>query len=280
MGCYMRKYLLLSVLHILFATSVAHAGSDKSKVYSIGIVPQFEIRHLRKIWNPILELIEKNTGYRLELKGSPNIKDFGKELKAGNFDFAYMNPYHFILANKAQGYIPLIRDNGRELQGIIVIKKDSPITSIKELNGKKVAFPSPNALGASLLIRSHLKNKFNININPVYVKTHSSVYLNVLLDQATAGGGIYKTLIKQGENIQASLRILHRTPMVSPHPIAAHPRVPLDVRNKIKETLLLLGENSVGQDLLAKIPIKKIGHASSSDYKAIESMNLDNFYAN
>ena len=30
-----------------------------------------------------------------------------------------------------------------------------------ELNGKKIAFPSPNALGASLLVRSNLKNKFN-----------------------------------------------------------------------------------------------------------------------
>jgi phosphonate transport system substrate-binding protein len=61
-----------------------------------------------------------------------------------------MNPYHAIRANKKHGYAPLVRDVGRSLFGIIVVKKDSPIETVSELDGEIVAFPAPNALGAAL----------------------------------------------------------------------------------------------------------------------------------
>ncbi len=271
------NFALVSLLFTSTFFSI-NAHADKKPVYTIGIVPQFEIRHIRKIWNPILNEIEKNTGYKLKLIGSPTIPDFESEFNAGKFDFAYMNPYHILLAKDAQGYIPLVRDNGRKLHGILVVRQDSEIKSIKDLDGTKIAFPAPNALGASLLMRANLTNDFKIKFNPVYVKTHSSVYLNVVVKQTAAGGGVQKTLNQQRENIKGALKILHRTPEVAPHPLAAHPRVPVEVQNKIKETFLLLGKSEIGRSLLAKIPMKKVGDANMSDYIPLKKFNLNKFY--
>lgn len=272
-----KNITLLSLLLIsTFLSFNVHA--EKKPVYTIGVVPQFEIRHIRKIWNPILNEIEKNTGYKLKLIGSPTIPDFESEFNAGKFDFAYMNPYHILLAKDSQGYIPLVRDNGRKLHGILVVRQDSGINSVKDLNGKKIAFPAPNALGASLLMRANLSNDYKIKFKPVYVKTHSSVYLNVVVKQTAAGGGVQKTLNQQRNNIKGTLKILHRTPDVAPHPLAVHPRVPVKVREQIKKTLLLLGETVIGQSLLAKIPMKKIGNANMSDYTPLKKFNLDKFY--
>lgn len=270
----------IPLLSLFFLTSLLsfNAHAEKEKVYTIGVVPQFEIRHIRKIWNPIIKEIERATGYNLKLIGSPTIPDFEREFNAGRFDFAYMNPYHMLLAEKTQGYIPLVRDNGRQLHGILVVREDSGITSVKELDGKKIAFPAPNALGASLLMRANLTNDYKIKFNPVYVKTHSSVYLNVVVKQASAGGGVQKTLKQQRKNIKGALRILHRTPKVSPHPLAGHPRVPKAVREKIKQAMLKLGENPIGKSLLSKIPMKKIGEASINDYYPLNKFKLDNFY--
>ena len=272
-----RKYIFISLLlsTSFFSTQLL---ADKERVYTIGVVPQFEIRHIRKIWNPIIAEIEKNTGIKLKLVGSPTIPDFEREFNSGRFDFAYMNPYHMLLAKKSQGYIPLIKDNGRKLHGILTVRSDSKIKSVKELDGKKVAFPAPNALGASLLIRSELANKFKININPIYVKTHSSVYLNVVVKQTAAGGGVQKTLNQQKENIRGALKIIFKTPEVSAHPLASHPRVPKKIRENVKKTLLSLGQNSVGQSLLSKIPIKKIGTASINDYLSLKKFKLEKFH--
>ena len=274
----MKKFSFFMCLVIANTSLSFNLNAKERDTYTIGIVPQFEIRHIRKIWKPIFDEIEKDTGLKIKFKGSPTIPDFEKELNAGTFDFAYMNPFHMLQAEKEQGYIPMVRDVGRKLHGIIVVRRDSPIKSIKELDGKKIAFPSPNALGASLLIRANLKKDFKINFNPIYVKTHSSVYLNVLVKQTEAGGGVLKTLNQQKDNIKGALRILHKTPKVAPHPLAVHPRVSQEVRNKIKSTLIKLGESIVGQSLLAKIPMKKIGVATISDYAPLKKLNLDEFY--
>ena len=273
----MNQKLTLVFLFLISAFFSINVQAEKQRVYTIGVVPQFEIRHIRKIWNPILSEIKKSTGITLKLVGSPTIPDFENEFNAGNFDFAYMNPYHMLLAKKSQGYIPMVRDNGRKLQGILTVRKGSGIKSIKDLEGKKVAFPAPNALGASLLIRADLKKTYHVNIQPIYVKTHSSVYLNVVVKQTAAGGAVQKTLNQQKANIKGALRVLHRTPKVAPHPLAAHPRVPAEVREKIKQAILALGENKTGKSLLAKIPMKEVGDAVMSDYTPLYKFQLEEF---
>lgn len=274
----MKKFTLSLSLLLITTLYSFYVHAEKSKVYTLGIVPQFEIRHIRKIWNPILNEIKKNTGYKLKLVGSPTIPDFEHELNTGKFDFAYMNPYHMLLANHSQGYVPLVRDVGRKLHGILVVRQDSGINSVNDLQGKKIAFPAPNALGASLLMRANLINDYKVQFNPVYVKTHSSVYLNVVVKQTVAGGGVQKTLNQQKDNIKGALKILHRTPTVSPHPFSVHPRIPADVAEKIKNTFLLLGKSETGRSLLSKIPIKKVGKAKISDYTPLKKYNLERFF--
>ena len=274
----MNKHTSFVLLFLMSSLFLIPVQAENKHTYTIGVVPQFEIRHIRRIWNPIIKEIEKNTGYKIKLIGSPTIPDFENEFNAGKFDFAYMNPYHLLLAQDSQGYIPLVRDHDKKLYGILVVRQDSGINSIKDLHGKKIGFPAPNALGASLLIRANLVNDYNIKFKPIYVKTHSSVYLNVVVNQTAAGGGVQKTLNQQRINIKGALKVLHRTPEVAPHPLAAHPRVPVEVRDKIKNTFLLLGKNEIGRALLAKIPIKKVGEANVTDYSPLKKFNLEKFH--
>jgi len=272
------KSLLPAFIIVALLLISPHVAAKSEQAYTIGVVPQFEIRHIRKIWNPILKEIEKHTGIKIKLKGSPTIPDFEKEFTAGTYDFAYMNPYHALVANKNQGYVPIIRDNGRKLFGILAVRADSDIKSVKDLDGKKIAFPAPNALGASLLLRANLKDQHKINFNPVYVKTHSSVYLNVIVKQVTAGGGVQKTLNQQPENIKAGIRVLLRSPEVSPHPLTVHPRVSAADREKVAKALLRIGSHPVGKALLSKIPMKQVGPASLNDYAPLKDMGLERYY--
>ena len=258
----------------LFSSSVY----AEEKTYIFGIVPQFETRRLHNIWRPVLAELEKETGYHFDIKGSSSIPDFEKEFINGDFDFAYMNPYHAIMANSAQNYQPLVRDIDRKLFGVLVVKKDSKIFSVPQLNGKKIAFPAPNALGASLQMRQELNDIFHIKFEPRYVKTHDSVYLNVLLGETLAGGGVQKTLNRQPSEYKDALRILHKTTPVNPHPLTVHPRVPEQVRDAVRASLLKLGQTPEGSELLAKIPIRKIGAASIEDYAPLKELKLERFY--
>jgi phosphonate transport system substrate-binding protein len=271
----LKKYLrFTSLCSLILLPCLTNAET----IYSIGVVPQFEARRIAEIWQPILAEISQLSGVKLELKASPNIPAFEQQFTAGEFDFAYMNPYHAIIANKKPGYTPLLRDNGRSLFGIIVVKKDSPIQSVSELDGKTVAFPAPNALGAALLPRAEFDRKFKIKINELYVKSHSSVYLNVLLGKAEAGGGVQKTLSQQPAEVRDQLRVLYQTTKVAPHPLTAHPRIDAAIQDRVKTAFLQLGDSEKGQAMLKTIPMKQIGPASIDDYAPLKEMGLDQYY--
>ena len=271
-----RMLFRLSIMVTILA--VPDTGLAEDRIYTVGIIPQFETKRIHKIWHPILAELEQHTGLRFELIGSPTIPHFEDELMSGKFDFAYMNPYQIMLVGESEGYIPLIRDVSRTLHGVLVVRRNSGIKTVEELNNKKVAFPSPNAFGASLQMRQELSDKFKINVDPVYVNTHDSVYLNVAIDQTAAGGGVQNTFNSQKPEIRHMLRVIHSTTPVTPHPFAAHPSVPKVIRDKVHDALITIGESDSGKQKLMHIPINQIGPASMKDYEALKEMRLNRFY--
>jgi phosphonate transport system substrate-binding protein len=258
---------------LLFSAHHAFAAD----VYSFGVVPQFEQRKLHAIWKPIIDELEKRTGLHFNLVTTLQIQDFEKEFIAGKLDFVYMNPYHILKAADVQGYIPLVRDKVL-LRGIVVTRKDSPIKNVSELNGKEVAFPSPNAIGACMLVRAELERRYNVKVVPLYVKTHSSVYLHVAKDLTVAGGGVEKTLQEQDQSIRDSLRILYTTTSFPPHPVAALPRVPKEVREKVRRAFIDMYATKEGKELLSKVPIKEVISTSIDDYKVMRELRIDEYW--
>lgn len=263
---------------VIIALCAPASAAESGKVYKLGVVPQFDARRIKNIWQPILDTVQEQTGIQIELAGSANIQTFEKQFTQGEFDFAYMNPYHLLKAHQAQGYEPILRDTGRLLYGIIVVRKDSPIAQVADLNEKIVAFPAPNALGAALIPRTEFGEIYKIDITPKYVRSHDSVYLNVLLGQAAAGGGVQKTFNKQPDNVRNALKIIYQTRKVAPHPIAVHPRIPNDIKDKLINVFLSLGNSSEGRAKLKEIPINLVGKATSEDYEPLKHLGLEKYY--
>ena len=245
--------------------------------YTFGVVPQYDQRQLHAIWQPILGELQRRTGISFRLAGMPTIPAFEKELLKGGYDFAYMNPYHLLRQSRYGSYLPLVRD-GVNLRGILVVRKESALKSPSELNGKTVAFPSPNALGASMMIRSDLAREFKVKASPLYVKTHDSVYLHVVKGLADAGGGVEKTLEEQEQPIRDALRVLYVSQDFPPHPVAAHPKVSRSDAEKVRRAFLEMAHDKAGQALLARIPMKKPVSASMNDYLRIKKFDLEAFW--
>ncbi len=265
------KYAVLIV-------SLLHSSFLLAEEYSFGVVPQFEARKLYSIWKPILNILEQKTGHTFKLIGAESIPEFERSFSQGRYDFAYMNPWHSLVAFDQQGYLPLLRDSIRRLKGILVVHKDSNIKTVTELQGKTVAFPAPNALGASLLMRAELKQLHNVTIKPIYVGTHSSSYLNVAFKQAAAAGGVVRTFYKQEPIVQSMLNIIYETREIAPHPVSVHPRVSKNVQEQVKNIFLAMKHDPVQQALLAQIPMKQPVSASADDYLPLKELGLDSFY--
>ena len=260
---------------VLLALTAPTACPGQS--YTFGVVPQYDQRQLHAIWQPILGELQRRTGISFKLAGMPTIPAFEKELQKGGYDFAYMNPYHVLKPGKAGSYIPLVRD-GVNLRGILVVRKESGLKSPSELNGKTVAFPSPNALGASMMLRADLAREFKAKVSPLYVKTHDSVYLHVVKGLVDAGGGVEKTLAEQEKPIRDALRGLYVSRDFPPHPVTVHPRVPGSDAERVRRAFLEMAGDQAGQALLARIPMKKPVSTSMNDYLRIRKFDLEAFW--
>jgi phosphonate transport system substrate-binding protein len=227
---------------------------------------------------PLIEQVSRSSGIQLDLRFYRSIPDFEKDFLKGKPDFVYLNPYHAVMARKAQGYIPLIRDSENPLIGILVVRRDSPVAGIRDLNEKKLAFPSPNSFAASLYMRALLTREEKLSFFPRYLTTHSNVYRHVVLNKAAAGGGVNRTLNKEPAELKELVKIIYRTPPVAPHPICAHPRVPLSVREAVYNSLLKLGDSPEGRELLKAAELNRPVRADYlRDYQMLETLGLERF---
>lgn len=245
--------------------------------YTVSIVPQFQAVEISRVWAPVLERVGREAGVTLQLKVAKDIPSFEDDFQAGKPDFAYLNPYHQVMARKAQGYVPLVRD-AKLLTGILVVRQDDPIQSVHALQGKTVAFPAPNAFGASLLIRAHLAEQEKIAITPFYAKTHTNAYRQTMMGKAAAAGGLRATLDKEPPEVRAMLRVLMETPGAAPHPLSAHPRVPTKVQQAVRAAMLKLATDPDLQDNFRDIPMSQpVAADHVRDYQPLDKLRLERY---
>ena len=245
----------------------------------VQVVPQFPVEEIYRTWSPILAKISEATGIALKLEIAKSIPEFEQNFVKGIPDVAYMNPYHAVIAKRAVGYEPIICDSSKQLTGILVVSRDSPVRTIGDLSRKDIAFPSPNSFGASLYLRAILTERENLTFSSRFVGTHSNVYRLVAGGRVAAGGGIRQTLERDTEELRSQLRIVYETPATNPHPIVVHPRVPPALRAKLQEAFMALARVPSNAMLLEDIQMSQPRLASSKDYMPIERLGLDKYAA-
>jgi phosphonate transport system substrate-binding protein len=276
-GTMLRFRLLALILLIFFITASFKKSLAQERVFTIGVVPQFTPVEIYERWGPLVKELENRTSLKFELKTYKSIPEFEKAFLKGELDFVFMNPYHQVMAYKAQKYIPLVRDK-TPLTGILVVRRDSPVKEVKDLDGKVIAFPAPNAFAASLYMRALLTENFKISFTPEYVKTHDNVYRQVILGKAQAGGGVNNTFLRQPEEVKRELRVLYETPPSAPHPFSVHPRVPKEVRDKVKKAILDMANEPSMKALLDRVQMPNPVPADyARDYKPLEKLNLEKY---
>lgn len=262
----------------LFLWELAAAAAGEERRYTLSVVPQFPAVEIHRSWSPVVERLQRGSGLHLDLKTHAGIPAFEEDFLQGRSDFAYMNPYHAVMARRAQGYVPLVRDSTQQLAGILLVRQDSSYKSVKELDGGDLAFPAPNAFGASLYMRALLSEEERIRFRPTYVSTHTNVMRHVLLGQVAAGGAIGATFAKEPPEVRERLRVLYETPGVAPHPLVAHPRVPARDREALAAALLQLGQEAESAALLQAIQMPRPVRADyARDYRPLERLRLEKF---
>ncbi|MEZ5584699.1 MAG: phosphate/phosphite/phosphonate ABC transporter substrate-binding protein [Candidatus Competibacteraceae bacterium] len=240
---------------------------------TFGVVPQLAASELARRWTPVLAYLSEKTGVSIRFGTAPNIPTFERRLAAGEYDLAYMNPYHYTVFHRKPGYQALAKEKDKRIQGILVVRKDSAYRQLEDLRGQTLVFPSPAAFAASVLPRASLA-KQGIAFKAKYVASHDSVYLAVAKGLYTAGGGIVRTLAAVEPAVRDQLRVLWQTEQYTPHAIAAHPRLPQAFIERVQQALVMLDQIPAGRDWLTALNFKGFVAARDADWNDVRALNI------
>lgn len=257
----------------LLLTSVLFSFQVSAQSFTLGIVPQQSAKKLARLWTPIVKYLSEKTGHDIRFATAHNIPTFEERLLKGEYDIAYMNPYHYTVFHQKPGYRAIAKQPNKKIKGIIVVPKDSKIESLEELNNSKMAFPSPAAFAASVIPRAQL-TKQNIAIEESYVSSHDSVYLGVAKGFFKAGGGVKRTLNNTDPKIKEQLKILWTTNGYTPHAIAVGPDVDAQVAQSIQQALLSMNDTEEGRKLLKSINFNGMAVASNEEWDDVRALDI------
>lgn len=264
----------LAVLAATWSTVLAVDNQPaEKKVFSLGIGPQQATTELAKRWGPVTRYLSEKTGYDIQFHTTKDIPSYQKNMREGLYDLAYMNPYHYTLFRKAANYDAFAQEKDATLTGVLVVHKDSPYKSVKDLDGKTGAFPAPGVPTAVVLPFAHFK-EMNVRVTPSYVVSHDSVYRAVAKGMYAVGGGEERTFNGMDPEVRDQLRVLWNTQALPPFLFAAHPRVPAVAVQRIREAMLKMDQDPVAKPLLKAINLKGISPAQDSDYDVVRRLNI------
>ena len=266
-------YYLPGCLLAILLISNSQAETNQQTL-TFGIVPQQSATKLARMWTPLLEYLSEQTGHRLQFKTAPDIPEFEQRLANGEYDFAYMNPYHYTTFHRSPGYQAFAKQKDKYLKGIIVVRADSAYQELHEFSNQTLAFPAPAAFAASIVTRAEFSS-LGIPITPKYVSSHDSVYRTVAKGIYPAGGGVVRTLKGLEPEIREQLRILWTSPPYTPHALAAHPRVAADTVAAISAAMQQLDESEQGRQLLKQINFRGVVAANDTDWDNIRKLDID-----
>lgn len=248
-------------------------AAEQAKLLSFGIVPQQSAAKLAEEWGPLLAEVGRRAGVKIVFRTAPNIPEFEKRLARGEYDFAYMNPYHYVVFHQGEGYQAFAKEKDRKIKGILVVRKESAYRNLTDLSGKTVVFPAPAAFAASILPQAEL-GRMNIDFTAKFVASHESVYLAVASGLQEAGGGIQRTFEASPEAVRGALRVIAETPAYTPHAFAAHPRVAAQVIDSVRNAMESLSADEAGKSLLLPLAFKGFVAAQNRDWDDIRQLDI------
>ena len=85
---------------------------------TFGIVPQQSAAKLARMWTPLLGIpVQTDRCQHLQFSTASDIPEFERRLANGDYDLAYMNPYHYTTFHRSPGYQAFAKQKRQEVKG-------------------------------------------------------------------------------------------------------------------------------------------------------------------
>jgi phosphonate transport system substrate-binding protein len=267
------------IARLLAAAAVLHAPGaiaqqQQQKPYTFNVLNQRSIALTAQYWNPILTHVSKKSGVPLELKLAKTAQEGNAIAEKYGYDFLYTN--HFFTPERDRlGYKVIARPAGPGIKSQIVVPEDSSIQTLQDLNGKDVAFVTPDGFtGYWLPMDALLRAKVKINV--VFTGNQEASSAQLRVNKVAAAGVNSSVMARYGRREQFAYRALWTSEIYQDLCIMANPKVPADKVAAVRSALVNMVKDAEGRKVL-EAGADLLKSEGELGFVAAENRDYDNY---
>ena len=268
------KTLLRAATIVVAAIAMPSTGAAAERAFSFYVLTQRTITLTAQYWNPILTYVGGKSGVPLELKLAKTAAEGNAVAEAGRYDFQYTN--HFFTPERDRlGWRVIARPAGPGIRSQIIVPVGSPIRSLQDLNGKDVAFVTPDGFtGYWLPYDALLKAKVNVKV--VFTGNQEASSAQLRINKVAAAGVNSSVMQRYGRREGFEYRVLWTSELYQDLCIMANPKMPADKVAAVRAALINMAGDPAGLKVL-EAGAELLKSSGELGFVAADDRDYDNY---
>ena len=269
-----RKTIKHAALALAAAAALYSPLAAAQQSYSFHVLIQRSIALTAQYWNPILTYVGRKSGVPLELKLTKTAKEGNEIAEKLGYDFLYTN--HFFTPERDRlGYKVIARPAGPGIRSQIVVPEESPIQTLQDLNGKDVAFVTPDGFtGYWLPYDALLRSKVKINV--VFTGNQEASSAQLRVNKVAAAGVNSSVMARYGRRESFAYRALWTSEIYQDLCIMANPKVPAEKVAAVRTAFINMVKDPEGRKVL-EAGADLLKSTGELGFVAAENRDYDNY---
>jgi len=264
----LRKYQQLAAIGLCLlaccATFTANAVERGIRFGSVAMdIPAVMHRRL----TPLTHYLSEALGRPVTLKLAEDMPGAIRDVADGKVDLAYLTPVAYLKAHAMGGarlVVKTITESKGSFKLMIVVRSDSPIRTVADLQGKKFAFGDRAALlQRAVVVGSGIKLS---QLGSYDFLGHYDNIVRAVMHREYEAGILKDTMAYKWEN--KGIRVLYASEDLPPYNIAANGNISDKLLQRLKKAFLDLDPNNPEHMKIIKTLDKNYdGFAATSDHE-------------
>ena len=249
---------------------LAPDSGAQERPHTFGVLNQQSASLTAERWNPILQYVSTATGVPLQLRMGPTVEDTDAMMGRGELDFVFTN-HNFQSEFDGIGYKVIARWSGEPIRGVIAVATDSPIRTLRQLEGRRVAFPSRDAFVAYAVPVLALK-RAGVTMHEVLAANQEGALAQLKAGRVDAAAVNSRFLAQYERREDVRFRGIFVSDEYPDLAVIAHPRVPAAVVERVRQALIAMKSDPAAAPVLARARSQGFDPATDRDYDGVRKV--------